>query len=86
MISNLLLPLEASIIEDINIKKMKVGILVGIRDHNMHKEVKRIVANLHVNGIIDKDYTFVVCQGIDGASINDNLVFHYKKKVRYQNP
>lgn len=74
--------LEAAIIEDINVKKMKVGILVGIRDHNMHKEVKRIVANLHVNGIIDQDYTFVVCQGIDEvASINDNLVFHYKKKV-----
>lgn len=78
--------LEAAIIEDINIKKMKVGILVGIRDHNMHKEVKKIVANLHVNGIIDQDYTFVVCQGIDEIpSVNDNLVFHYKKKVDTKN-
>ena len=78
--------LEAAIIEDINIKKMKVGILVGIRDHNMHKEVKKIVANLHVNGIIEQDHTFVVCQGIDEIpSINDNLILHYKKKVDAKN-
>ena len=74
--------LEEKMIEDIQIKKIKAGILVGIRDQNMYKEVKKLVANIRVNGIIDQNHTFVVCQGIDEvAPINDNLIFHYKKKV-----
>ncbi|WP_333804102.1 flagellar assembly protein A [Sulfurospirillum sp.] len=74
--------LEEKIIEDIQIKKIKAGILVGIRDQNMYKEVKKIVANVRVNGIIDQNYTFVACQGVDEVpSINDDLIFHYKKKI-----
>lgn len=74
--------LEEKIIEDIQIKKIKAGILVGIRDQNMHKEVKRIVANIRVNGFLDQNVSFVVCQGVDEQpSINDDLIFHYKKKV-----
>ncbi|WP_052433536.1 flagellar assembly protein A [Sulfurospirillum arsenophilum] len=74
--------LEEKMIEDIQIKKIKAGILVGIRDLNMYKEVKKIVANVRVNGIIDQNYTFVACQGVDEVpSINDDLIFHYKKKI-----
>jgi len=74
--------LEEKIIEDIQIKKIKAGILVGIRDQNMYKEVKKIVANIRVNGIIDQNQTFVVCQGVDEIpSINDDLIYHYKKKI-----
>ncbi|ATB69562.1 hypothetical protein SJPD1_1453 [Sulfurospirillum diekertiae] len=74
--------LEEKIIEDIQIKKIKAGILVGIRDQNMYKEVKKIVANIRVNGIIDQNQTFVVCQGVDEVpSINDDLIYHYKKKI-----
>jgi len=74
--------LEEKIIEDIQIKKIKAGILVGIRDQNMYKEIKKIVANVRVNGIIDQNYTFVACQGVDEVpSINDDLIFHYKKKI-----
>ena len=74
--------LEEKMIEDIQIKKIKAGILVGIRDQNMYKEVKKIVANIRVNGIIDQNQTFVVCQGVDEvASVNDDLIFHYKKKI-----
>ena len=74
--------LEESIIEDIQIKKIRAGVLLGIRDHNMYKEVKKLVASIRVNGIIDQNQTFVVCQGVDDIpSINDDLVYHYKKKV-----
>lgn len=74
--------LEESIIEDIQIKKIRAGVLLGIRDHNMYKEVKKLVASIRVNGIIDQNQTFVVCQGVDDVpSINDDLVYHYKKKV-----
>ncbi|MBP1681753.1 MAG: hypothetical protein H6Q35_2092 [Proteobacteria bacterium] len=74
--------LEEKMIEDIQIKKIKAGILVGIRDQNMYKEIKKIVANIRVNGIIDQNQTFVVCQGVDEVpSINDDLIYHYKKKI-----
>lgn len=74
--------LEQRILDDIIMKKVRSGILIGIRDQNMYKEVKKLVANIRVNGIIDQNHTFVVCQGIDEvAPINDNLIFHYKKKV-----
>lgn len=74
--------LEEKMIEDIQIKKIKAGILVGIRDQNMYKEIKKIVANIRVNGIIDQNQTFVVCQGVDEIpSINDDLIYHYKKKI-----
>jgi len=78
--------LEESMIEDIQIKKIRAGVLLGIRDHNMYKEVKKIVAMIRVNGIIDQDISFVACQGIDDMpSINDDLIYHYKKKLSPKN-
>ena len=74
--------LEQIMLDDIQIKKIKAGVLVGIRDQNMYKEVKRIVAAIRVNGILDQNQSFVVCQGVDEVpSINDDLIFHYKKKM-----
>ncbi|ACZ12077.1 flagellar assembly protein A [Sulfurospirillum deleyianum] len=74
--------LEQAIIDDIQIKKMKTGILLGIRDQNMYKEVKKLVAAIHVNGFLDKNHSFIVCSGVDEiAPVNDNLLLHYKKKV-----
>jgi hypothetical protein len=78
--------LEELIIEDIQIKKIRAGVLLGIRDHNMYKEVKKLVASIRVNGIIDQDVSFVACQGIDDVpSINDDLIYHYKKKINVKN-
>lgn len=46
------------------------------------KRSKKIVATIRVNGILDQSQSFVVCQGIDEIlPINDDLVFHYKKRV-----
>lgn len=74
--------LEQRIIDDIQMKKIKTGILVGIRDQNMYKEVKKLVATIHVNGFLDKNHSFIVCSGVDEvAPVNDNLILHYKKKV-----
>lgn len=74
--------LESLIIEAINKKKIKSGVLVGIHDENMYKEVKKIVSNIRVNGVIDEDNMFVVCQGIDPiAPVNDNFIYHYKKSL-----
>jgi hypothetical protein len=74
--------LEEAMIHDIQVKKIKAGILLGIRDQNMYKEIKKIAASIRVNGFLDQNVSFVVCQGVDEVpSINDDLIFHYKKKV-----
>ncbi len=75
--------LEDRIIKDINMKKIRSKILVGIRDENMYKEVKKIVASIRVKNLLEEDCVFVVCQGLDKVpSIDDKLIFHYKNKVK----
>lgn len=74
--------LEQAMIDDIQIKKIKAGVLLGMRDQNMYKEVKKIVSSIRINGILDQAQSFVVCQGVDEVlPINDDLIYHYKKKI-----
>ncbi len=74
--------LEEKIIEDINTKKVRANILVGIRDENMYKEVKKVVAGIRVRNFLEADCMFVVCQGLDKISaVDDKFIFHYKNKV-----
>ncbi len=74
--------LEESIVEEINKKKIRAGILIGLYDELMHKEIKDIVSNIRVNGFMSEDSMFVVCQGIDPVlSVNDNFIYRYKQKI-----
>ena len=74
--------LEQKIIEDINTKKVRSNILVGIRDKNMYKEVKRIISAIRVKNFLESDSVFVVCQGLDRVpSVDDKIIYHYKNKV-----
>jgi len=74
--------IESKIIEEINKKKIRAGILVGLHDDKMYKEIKKIISGLRVNGIIDQENMFVVCEGIDVVHpINDNFAYHYKKSL-----
>jgi len=73
--------IESSIIEEINKKKIKVGVLVGLFDENTITEVKKLVSELRVNGTQNQDKMFIVSQGIDPvAPTNDNFIYHYKKE------
>jgi hypothetical protein len=75
--------LAAKMIEDINTKKVRSNILVGIRDENMHKEIKKIVSSIRVKNFLEADHMFVVCQGLDKVpSIDDKIIYHYKNKVK----
>jgi cell fate (sporulation/competence/biofilm development) regulator YlbF (YheA/YmcA/DUF963 family) len=74
--------LEHDIIEDINKRKIKAGIVVGLHDENMYKEVKKAVSSIRVNGILDEDIMFVACQGVDPIEpVNDEFIYHYKKSL-----
>jgi len=75
--------LEQRIIETINTKKVRSNILVGLRDENMHKEVKKVVASIRVKNFLEIDSMFVACQGLDKVSaIDDKIIYHYKNRVK----
>ena len=74
--------IEKKIIEEINKKKIRAGILVGMHDESMYKEIKILVSGIRVNGVMSEENIFVVCQGIDPiAPVNDNFIYHYKKNL-----
>ncbi len=74
--------LESRIIENINMKKARANILVGIRDEKMYEKDKKIVANISINNLLDSDCTFVACQGLEKVpAINSRILFHYKNKI-----
>lgn len=74
--------LESRIIEEINKKKIKAKILVGIHDELMIKGVQAVVSSIRVDSNMSEDSTFVVCQGADlNSSVNDDFIYHYKKNV-----
>jgi len=74
--------LESMIIENINMKKARSNIIIGIRDENMYKEVKKLVANIRIKNLLENDCTFVACEGLEKVpAINDKILFRYKNKV-----
>lgn len=74
--------LEQRLINEINKKKAKAGILVGIREKNMKKEIEAISSKMMVNGFLDSDMSFEVMEGVKPVPcINDDMIMHYQKKV-----
>lgn len=76
---------EQELLELINKKKMRSGILVGIRCSQMLSSVRKLVSLARIEGFIKEDNTFLIMEGIAPIEpIDDDLVFHYKKKVNPQ--
>jgi cell fate (sporulation/competence/biofilm development) regulator YlbF (YheA/YmcA/DUF963 family) len=74
--------LKEDLINEINKRKIKAGILVAMFDDRMIREVSKIVSEIRVNNLLAEDHVFVACQGIDPEpSINDDLIFRYKLKT-----
>lgn len=73
---------EEKLVEDINKKKIRAGILVNIREKDMRRELRRVSSLVRVNEMLEKDLTFVVMEGINYLpATDDDLIFHYKKKI-----
>ncbi|MGP1484913.1 MAG: flagellar assembly protein A [Campylobacter sp.] len=73
---------ETEIIDFINKKMLKVGIIVGIRNEIMKKELSKIASVLRVKEMLDRDFMFVVVNGVEAVMpIDDDLIFHYKNKI-----
>ncbi len=70
--------LEAEIIAEIDRRKAKAGILLGLQDEMMRKSVKKLVAIIRVNGALSKQTSFVVCEGIPmKEAVTNQLIEHY---------
>ncbi|MDD3323869.1 MAG: FapA family protein [Sulfurospirillaceae bacterium] len=75
--------LEQSIIDEIISRLIKAGVLIGVRDENLYKEIAKVVSIIRVNNSLEQEHTFIAVQGFEEVpSINDNLIFHYKKKMK----
>jgi len=73
--------LKDYIMSEIDKKKLKAGIMLGMFDEDTEREVQKIVDLIKTHKMLKEDYTFVGCKGIDPVkSINDAIIFHYKKK------
>ncbi len=75
--------MDKKIISQINKKKLKAGILIGIKESDMLKEVSRVAASIQVNGFLENDESFMVMDFLKPVfSINDDMIYHYQKKVK----
>ncbi len=73
--------LKQYIIDEINKKKLKAGIMLGIFEEDIEREAQKVVNLIKTHKMLKEDYTFVGCMGIEPIkSVNDAIIFHYKKK------
>ncbi len=74
--------LKSYILEQINKRLVKQSMFISIFQSETKKEIDKIVSKIRVNGFLEEDFNFVVCKCVDPIrSIDDNLIFHYKKNI-----
>ncbi len=80
--------LEKDIVDEINKKKLKQGIYIGLFDDVLKESVKKIVSHIMVNKAILEDMKLLVCEGIDrfdGSKEFVNLVFQERRAEENKN-
>ena len=73
--------LYSKLVENLNKKKIKIGILVGLFDDNMRNNLKDLILKLKEEVDLKEDFRVKICECIDPIKpIDDVLVYHYKNK------
>ncbi len=73
--------LEDEILSEINRKKARLDILLDFFDDGVDKEIKKLVSHIRVNNAILEDFSFVVCEGIEAVSLEEQkLIRKYEEK------
>jgi hypothetical protein len=71
--------LEGDIIAQLDKKKAKIGLLIGILDHGVKDGVNKIVSAIRVNEAITEDIVFDVCRGYDVINAGgEEVIYHYR--------
>ncbi len=72
--------LEGEIIAELNRRKAKIGLLLGVRDKCLYEDVEKLISVIKVNKKIDEDFKVRLCEGIDPFSGGTGeIIYHYKK-------
>jgi len=75
--------LEDEIISELNKKKAKLGILVGLMDTQMYESVKKLVSIIRVNKTIAQNTSFNICEGIVAIKGSGaKLIQHFKQNAK----
>lgn len=62
-------------------KLLKYGFLIGIRDANLDKELKKISSSVRIYEALNDDYDFEIAKGVKPIqAVDDALILHYKNK------
>jgi hypothetical protein len=71
--------LDEEIIAQIRKKMVKNGLMVGFMDEKLRAGVKKLISLIRVNGSLDTDVVFDVCNALaPKKSINQEMIRHYK--------
>ncbi len=72
--------LLSDIMEHIDKRKAKLGILLGFGHDRYKDKVKALVSDIQINGKVSEDYMITICQGFDVVDQNNGeLILHYEK-------
>ncbi|NPA82734.1 MAG: DUF342 domain-containing protein [Epsilonproteobacteria bacterium] len=75
--------LEQDLLDEINKKKVKAGIMLGVFEGSLSREVKKIVYKIKMDKMLKEDQSFLACEGFEPErSIDDRIIFHYKSKFK----
>ena len=75
--------LEKELLDEINKRKARAGIMVGIFDRSLSREVKKIVYKIKIDKMLKEDYTFVACEAFEPErSVDDKIILHFKNKFK----
>ncbi len=73
--------IENLFIEEINKKKLKNGLLIGIFDEEMLDDINRVLAKVRIMGEIEESEVINLCKGLAPVNkVDAKIILHYKKR------
>lgn len=77
--------LEEDITNEINKIKIRAGLLVGIREGEMRKNIRAVVHSIHEDGFLKENAIFAVMYGVKPIlTINSDIIYHYKDQLQQE--
>ncbi len=78
--------LDHEIISEIDKKKARLGLLIGLMDDSMRSGVKKLVSIIRVNEKLGQNTSFNICEGFKPVeTISQELIEHYKNRCDDKN-
>ncbi len=77
--------LESEILAEINRKKARLNILLDFMDNGVDKEINKLVSHIRVNNAILEDFSFVVCEGVEPISLEEQKIIRKYEEIDKDN-